>query len=263
MIILAIFKKVLQVKESGVFTKKELRIVRENPITIYINGEEFVTLLCTPTHLKELAVGFLAAEKIITNANDIKEILVDKDKGLIWIELKVYRKIAKATYGKRYLTSGCGKGTVFYHLNDVMDIKPFPVVNKFEVETIFTLVKAVAKKTDEKGETAGGIHKAALVEDNKVQVIKSDVGRHNAVDKVFGSILLQNKEIKADMLITTGRISSEILTKSYAMGVPVVVSLSTPTALSIEIAENLNITVIGYVRGKKANIYSVPERIIL
>lgn len=260
---LAIKKQVLQIQESGVFTTKDLRIVEESPVTFYLNGQEFITLLCTPLHLEELAVGFLAGEKIITDINDLKEIVVDEEKGLVWIELKTYRKYIQATYGKRYLTSGCGKGTVFYHLNDLSDVQPIPIKDKFEARTIFALAKAFSKRTGEDGKTAGGIHKAALVEAGKIQLSNSDVGRHNAVDKLFGSILLQNRKIKADMLMTTGRISSEILTKSYTMGVPVVVSLSAPTALSLKIAENLNVTIIGYLRGKKANIYCVPERIII
>lgn len=245
-------------KDNALFAESK-KVPEEMPVTININREEFVTLLCTPTNLKELAVGFIAAEKIITKLEQIKEILIDEEKGMIWIEIEGHKKNVQESYGKRYLTSGCGRGTVFYQLSDAVGLEAFSVNDKFSGANIIKLAEIFSRKKDE----PGGIHKAALIEKDKVLFTSIDVGRHNAADKVIGNILLEEKNLENGFLFTSGRISSEILTKVYTIGVPVIASLSSPTSLAVDIALQLNITLIGYVKKKSLVIYTVPERIEL
>lgn len=245
--------------KDNVFFTETKKVPEEKPVTININREEFVTLLCTPTDLKELAVGFIAAEKIITQIEQIKEVLVDEEKGMIWIELEGHKKGIQESYGKRYLTSGCGRGTVFYQLSDAVELEALPVKNKFSGANINKLAEIFSRNKEE----LGGIHQAALIEKNEVLVRSIDVGRHNAADKVIGSLLLERRKLENGILFTSGRISSEILTKAYTIGVPVIASLSSPTSLAMDIALQLNITIIGYVKKKSLIIYTAPERIEL
>ncbi len=242
-------------------TKLADRIVLEVPLTIYLNEEEFVTLLCTPELTDMLAIGFLRSEGLIDSIKDIKSLRVDTDQGFVFLETNG-SKMPEKLYGKRTITSGCGKGTIFFNVLD--SLKNIPItsslsLNPKQIENLLCLLqeRAVIFKT------TGGTHSAAICSPDEMIYFCEDIGRHNAVDKLLGLCLKNNISTHDKILLTSGRVSSEILAKVAKLKIPILISRAAPTTLSIELAQKLNITLLGFARGSRFNIYSSSERIQL
>jgi len=235
-------------------------VVRETPFTIILNNEELVTLLCSPADLKYLAVGFLFSEGLLHGKDDINKILVDERRGIARVETKEGTNPGKDVLFKRFLTSGCGRGASFYSAADVQAQNKIESQVSISANEIFIL----AKKFHHRSEVflaTGGVHSAALCDSANILVFNEDIGRHNAIDKVFGKCLLDDIPTNDRIIITSGRISSEILLKVARREIPIIISISAPTNLGIKLAEALGITLIGFVRGKRMNIYTNIERI--
>lgn len=252
-------KKILQWND-GVVQEKDDPVILEVPLTIYLNGQEFVTLLCTPQWSEMLAVGFLRSEGLIREFRDVTSLRLDEAQGFIFVETKG-GKLAEKLYGKRTITSGCGKGTVFFNVLDSLQSEPI-IESSLTVscEQLRQLVRQLQDKA-ELFKMTGGIHSAALCTPHEIVYFCEDIGRHNAVDKILGFCLKDGVSIGDKILVTSGRISSEILVKAAKLGIPILVSRSAPTTLSIELAEKLGITLIGFVRGRRLNIYSNGQRV--
>lgn len=249
-------KRVNIVRIKGDEAKEEEDVViKEHPFTIFINDEEIITLLCSLGSLKELMVGFLFSEGFLTSLQDIDRISIDEDKGLGYIYLKNINQFNEKLRGKRTITSGCGKGTLFYNVLDSFKSKKIEKPLAIEVDRIKELIREFNKKSELFLNT-GGVHSCALCSKDDIILFEEDIGRHNALDKIFGKALLEGIETKDKIILTSGRISSEILIKSAKRQVPVIVSRSAPTSLSVDLAEELGITLIGFARGQKMNIYT-------
>lgn len=235
-------------------------VTRETPLTVYLNDEELVTLLCTLEYSDELAVGFLHSEGFLKSRDDIIEIKSNPELGSVHVKSKRTAAIAKETFLKRYITTGCGKGSTFYHLSDAVCQ---PVSDGFRVksEEIFNLMTQ-AQRMSELFKETGGVHSSAICTREKILFFREDVGRHNTVDKLAGRCLLDNISLDDKILITTGRISSEILIKTAKMGIPLLASRSAPTDLAVKHAQDLGITIAAFVRNQRMNVYSYPERVI-
>lgn len=235
--------------------KEEDILVIEYPFTIYLNDEEIITLLCSPKDLKELGVGFLFSEGFLDNIADLISIDIDEEKGISYIKIKNRKPLAEKLQGKRTITSGCGKGTMFYNVMDSFKSKKIEDSLEIEIDQIKSLVGEFNKKS-ELFLSTGGVHSCALSNKDEIIFFAEDIGRHNALDKIIGSAILENIDFKDKLVITSGRISSEMLIKVAKRGIPLIVSRSAPTSLSIELARELNIAVVGFARGEKMNIYS-------
>lgn len=234
-------------------------VIREAPLTIYLNGQELVTLLCTPELADMLAVGFLRSEGLIRDYEDISSLRVDEGEGFVFVETKG-GQLAEKLYGKRTITSGCGKGTIFFSVLDSLKMDPVQSTLCISYSQVINLSISLQEKATLFKQT-GGVHSAALCTPTTAIYFCEDIGRHNAVDKIIG-LCLKEKVIIADkVLVTSGRISSEILVKTARLGIPLLISRAAPTTLSIELAEKLGITLIGFVRGRRFNVYSHPERV--
>lgn len=233
-------------------------VILEYPFTIFINDEEIITLLCSPNSLEALTVGFLYSEGFISSLYDIKNIRIDEDKGIAYVHIPKIDKFSEKFRGKRTITSGCGKGTVFYNVLDSFKSKKIEEQLPIKIENIKSLVREFNKKSELFINT-GGVHSCALCHISNIIIFQEDIGRHNALDKVFGTALLEGIDTKDKIILTSGRISSEILIKAAKRQIPVIVSRSAPTSLSIEMARKLNLTLIGFARGEKMNIYSQIE----
>ena len=209
-------------------------IVREQPLTLSVNGEKFLTLLCSPVKLEALVVGYLWMEKVIASLDEVTRVEVSPVDGHANVTLS--HPVTLPT--ERILTSGCGGGITFR-----IDHRLFPrLASSLRVapETLSTQMKDLFAAAVHYRESRG-IHGAALSDGERLLVVAEDVGRHNAVDKVIGS---------------TGRVSSEMLLKAARMGVPLVASRTSPTEMAVALAEQLNITVCGYVRPDSLNLYA-------
>lgn len=238
----------------------EDEVTVEKPFTIHVNDEEFITLLCSGEGVEQLMVGFLASEGLIGSMEDILNLRIEHEEGRGYIDVPSAVLTKKKAHGKRTLTSGCGKGTVFYDVLDSLTAKPLTTSFKIDSGKILELSKQF---NDESivFKTTGGVHACALCDEKEMLLFHEDIGRHNALDKVIGDALQNKVEIKGKWLLTSGRISSEILIKAAKQGIAMIVSRSAPTKLAIQLAEQMNVTVVGFARGKRMNIYSGIERV--
>jgi FdhD protein len=240
----------------------EATVARERPLTIIVNNQELVTLLCSPSDLKALAVGFLASEGLIKHKNDLKQILLDERRGIVRIQTTTDIERTEDQVFKRFITTGCGRGATFYSPADVQEEIVVDAPTTMTVIEVFQLVQTFLRTSD-MYKTTGGVHSAALCSTTELLVFMDDVGRHNALDKIFGRCLLGGLDPEGKMMISTGRISSEMLLKVAKRNVPIVMSKSAPTALGVHLAEKVGLTLIGFVRGKRMNVYTHPQRIIV
>lgn len=250
--------KVLKIKE-GTGQYIDDPVTRENALTIFLNEQELVTLLCTSECLDELAVGFLKSEGFLKSKEDIETITVDIQQGTAKVAAR-RSMIAEQTFLKRYITTGCGKGTSFYHLSDAV-CHPVKTEFRIESESIFDLM-VQAQRRSELFKMTGGVHSSAICSKEEILFFREDIGRHNTVDKLIGRCFLDGINTGDKILLTTGRISSEILVKVAKMGIPVIASRSAPTDLAIKHAEDLGVTIAAFVRNQRMNLYTYPERVV-
>ena len=235
---------------------------REFPLTIMINGEQLVTVLCSPSDLEALAVGFLFSEGIIRAKEEITGLLLDSERGIVRIRTAEDKLADGKLFMKRVLTTGCGRGMAFYSYADLDRKKKVLSDLRVTPEEVLSLSRRFQVASDLYKRTHG-VHSAALCDTREVLVFAEDIGRHNAVDKVLGRCLLDGISVADRILVTSGRISSEILFKAAGSGIPVLISKSAPTDMGVELAQELGITLIGFVRGGGMNVYAGRERIDL
>ncbi|MBM3149398.1 MAG: formate dehydrogenase accessory sulfurtransferase FdhD [Chloroflexi bacterium] len=236
-------------------------VVREFPLTVFLDGQELVTLLCSPTNIKYLAVGFLFSEGLIHGKDDIRDIVVDRQKGVVHVETAGGKELARELLFKRMITSGCGRGATFYNVADVQGKVKVESRTTISASEIFALVKDFQHRSQVFRAT-GGVHSAALCDTKNILVFSEDIGRHNAIDKIFGECLLNDIPIEDRIIVTSGRVSSEILLKVNKRNIPILISKSAPTDQGVKLAKNLGVTLVGFVRGKKMNVYAHEWRIV-
>jgi FdhD protein len=224
-------------------------VVREQPLTVYVNGDRFLTLLCSPMKLEPLVIGYLWMEKVIQGLEDVASLTVSAVDGRADVTLRAPVELPT----ERILTSGCGGGITFR-----IDHRLFP-----RLQSVVRVQAAVlSRRMKELFDAAvhykesRGIHGAALADEDRLLVVAEDVGRHNAVDKVKGEALQRGLATEDRILLSTGRVSSEMLLKAARMGVPIVASRTSPTEMAVALAEQLNVTVCGYVRPDGFNVYA-------
>jgi len=238
---------------SGKWSDMSTSVPREMALTIYVDTKELVTILCTPTKLNCLVLGFLYSEGIISGLSDVASMRVCEGDSLADVRLsKPDFKLPE----RRTLASGCGGGVSFATERRKVDsglaVTP---------DEILSLMKQLNERA-ELYKFCGGVHTSALGDKGNVLVVAEDIGRHNTLDKIIGECMLTKLSTKDKVLLTTGRISSEMLAKTARMETPVVVSRSSPTDRSIALAKEIGITLIGYVRGSRLSVYSHNERVL-
>jgi len=234
-------------------------VTEEIPLTLYLNDKEFVTLLCSPEGLDELSVGFLFSAGLIRSVDDIEKITIDKQNWTSHIELK-NKDVASQFVFKRLYTSGCGKGTIFYNVLDMAHKGKITGERKISSEKLGAIMHTFQRQSTLYRET-GGVHSAALSTPETIMIFKEDIGRHNAIDKVTGHALIKGIEMKDSLILTSGRISSEIVFKVQKMRSAFLVSRSAPTDQAVRLATDLNLTLVGFMRGPRMNVYSGSHRI--
>ncbi len=249
----------LRITEEGKSDTEDIVII-EFPLTIILNNQELVTLLCSPINLDYLAIGFLFSEGLVKGKDAIKKILVDEQRGVVRVETDEDNEFARELLFKRLITSGCGKGTSFY---SAASIKSQPKVESQIVVSpheVFVLVNEFQHRS-QLFRATGGVHSAALSDTKNILIFNEDIGRHNAIDRIFGECILKELPIDNHMIITSGRISSEILLKAAKGQIPIIISKTAPTNLGVRLAADLGITIIGFVRGKRMNVYTHGWRV--
>jgi len=243
------------------FVESDDHIVAEYPLTIIVNGEEFATMVCSPDNLDELVIGFLASEGVIRWKNDIKHMSIDDNRGFAYIDLHSTSPIHVQSLSKRFIGSCCGKSRQFYLHSDVKTAKTAVTNIKINVQQCFHLME-VMQKASILFQQTGGVHNAALCTAEELLISRTDIGRHNALDKIYGHCILHQIPVRDKIIAFSGRVSSEVLLKVSKIGVGILLSKSAPTDLALQLAHDLNITVVGFIRGNKLNVYTHPERIL-
>jgi FdhD protein len=228
----------------------------ETPVSLTVNGNVWLTFMCTPVYLEALSVGFLYNEGIIESMEEVVDARVCEhgDNVDVWLD----HDVEQPTSWRR--TSGCTGGVT------AVDLLAKPNVsfdgNRLEVrpEAIGNLVEQLFEAQSLYRET-GGVHTSALSDGEKIILSAEDIGRHNTLDKIAGLCLMNNVWPEKRILITTGRVSSEMLQKAARMQSPILISRTSPSSLSIEMAERYGITLIGYARKHRFNVYSNSQRV--
>lgn len=239
----------------------EDRVVTEYALTIYVNGQEMATVVCSPEHMDDLVLGFLASEGVIRKLDQLKSLVVHTQNGTARVETTSVVNFNQEFFNKRYIASCCGKSRQsFYFYNDAQTAKRVEDKVTLTPGEISRLVEQMEGGADLFHET-GGVHVAALCDENGVIVSRSDIGRHNALDKLYGHVLKNEIPLAGKVVTFSGRLSSEVLLKVAKLGAGMVIARSAPTALALDIADELNITTVGFARKGSFNVYTHPWRI--
>lgn len=254
-------RRVEVLKISGKTRAKEHDlVVKESPVTVFLNDVELVTLLCTPRDVEYLAVGFLYSEGIVKSKKDIKRLYGDRKERAVWVETAGKTKLEDTVPGKRFITTGCGKGLSFIDSSEFKGKLKKRSGRKIPSSLVGSLMKEFQKRSEVYRAT-GGVHSAGLANARGIVAFNEDIGRHNAIDKVLGESVLKGVKTNDLILMTSGRVSSDILVKAARARIPVIVSRSAPTDLSVKLARDLGITLVGFARGSRMNVYSHTWRI--
>lgn len=236
-------------------------IASEYALTIYVNSQELATVVCTPNHMEELVIGFLASEGVLQSATQVRQLRIDEEVGTAYVEMEADISINQDFYNKRYIGSCCGKSRQsFYFVNDAHLVQPVSGQTVLDSHTILDLMDGMETEAGLFRAT-GGVHMACLCDKSTILLARTDIGRHNALDKLYGHVLKMGLPIADKVITFSGRLSSEVLLKVAKIGVDMVLAKSAPTAMAIDMAEELNITTVGFIRSGSFNVYTHPWRV--
>jgi FdhD protein len=249
----------VQVSVIEVGTRRGRGMPAERAVTIHMNNVEIATTQATPGDLEELAVGFLVSEGLLADRDAFVGIDVDHKRGMVYVTSREAVP-DDIVYRRRYITAGCGKGTTFASVGHTLGLEPVRHDGTISSEDLYDLMGQMARESVLYRET-GGVHACALARDGRVVIVREDVGRHNAVDKVLGRAWLDRVPAEGGVLLTTGRISYEMTVKAAKARVPVVASRTAVTGLAAEVAATVGLTLVGYARGGKLTVYTNPDRV--
>jgi len=244
--------------KKGRWVSQSSNIISERPVSLTVNNEFWLTFMCTPVDLEALGVGYLFNESIIQSHGDIASVRLCSGGEIIdvWLNMQVKKP------EKWMITSGCSGGKTSIDEKRIVPGFIHPQ-NGFMIgpNTIERLMDQLIK-SQVIYRKSGGVHTSILCDGDQVIFAAEDIGRHNTMDKLSGKCLLEQIIPDKPILLSTGRISSEMILKAYRIGALFVISRTSPTSLSIHMAEELSITLIGYARRDQFVIYTHPERIL-
>lgn len=235
-------------------------VSRELPIKIMLNDAELVTLMCSPKDLDCLAVGFLFAEGLIEGKRDIRAIEADEREGAVRVETGDDATPPGNLIAGRLITASGGRSVTSTDIVERMKSFRSESQLRMSSDSVLSLMREFLNRS-KAFELTGAAHSAALCSAEGILVFHEDIGRHNAIDKVVGESILKDISTDDRTLVTSGRISAEILIKAARCGAPIVISKSAPTDLAVRLAVETGIALIGFARGQRMNAYSSMWRI--
>ncbi len=232
-----------------------ISVARESPYTLFVNDREILSIATLPTHLKQLFIGFLVSEGILLRPEEIIECRVDHDARIVMVELDVPQERVAALEKKGMLTSGCAGGVIFSVESASRPRQKSPTRIKISPSTIIKRMQELDRYPGIYSVTRG-VHAASLADTEQTLVILEDLGRHNAVDKIVGHCFLKQIITSDKLLLSTGRITSEVLIKAARSNFPIVISRSSASSIAIATAKQQQIDVATYVRAGRFNYFS-------
>jgi FdhD protein len=230
-------------------------VIEETLVTIFVNGQEIATVMCSPLDQEALALGFLLNEGVISSLAEVA--LVRANLPRTGVDVILTRRDFDQPR-RMVLTSGCGGGITLQHLTEAhpaldSDLVLAPAVILARMKDLHGAAKLYNQ--------VRGVHTSILGNAERLLLCAEDVGRHNTIDKIAGHALQAGIDTRDCLLISSGRISSEMLGKARRMGVPIVASRTAPTSIAVRLAQAWNICVIGYVRQHRMQVYTHPQRL--
>lgn len=235
------------------------QLPEEKPLTIVVNGQYLVTLMCTPINLKYLVTGFLYLEGIINSITDLAIVTVCDQEEKSEVKTTIPYN-CNDFRDQKVISSGCTGGVTTKR--KILNPLPENIKTTVSFQQILALMECMLTSAKNYLST-GGIHTSGLsLDGDHLTVIAEDIGRHNSIDKLVGECLIRGISFGGGIILTTGRISSEMVAKAARIEVPILISKTSPTTLSLELAQELGITLIGYVRANSMKIYTHSWRVI-
>lgn len=243
-------------------------VAEERPLHLFLNQLHYVTILCSPSMLKELAVGYLLSEGLLKSPKEVSSIKF-KGGGKCQVQLRkgveAERRMAASQPFARLVLTACGSPD-YWPLSKLIDrlkLRAVPLGFRVDAEVILEAVRRLNTLAETFRKT-GGVHVAALYSSSGVlAACAEDVGRHNAVDKVIGLYALKEHDFSQCFLASSGRLTGDIVLKAARMRIPVVASLAAAIDSGVEVAKRTGVTLIGFVRGQRMNVFTFPERVIV
>jgi FdhD protein len=250
---------IVQIADDKISEQEDV-VVKETPLTIFVNDEELVTLLCLPQFQQNLAMGFLFSEGILSSKSEIESLIFNGNKGAIWIKLNKPITIDDNFRKGRTVTTGCARGLTFHQIFEKWTGEFVSSKLTIDHKIVIALVADLKQRSQLFRET-GGTHSALLYQNSIFLLEREDIGRHNAIDKIIGECVMNDIPGHDKILMTSGRVSSEILLKTARWQIPILISRGAPTSAALKLADEIGITLIGFARGKRMNIYANSWRI--
>ncbi|CAG0987682.1 formate dehydrogenase accessory sulfurtransferase FdhD [Geobacter sp.] len=241
--------------DKGRLSAGEKEVVAEVPLLLNVNGREMATLIASPHDLRFLVAGFLRLQGLVERVEDFDMLSVCNDFGIARVQIK--GELPETL--KPVLTSGCGTGISFTIPQAMARKGNVTLSRRFAPRDVFAMMDAMAQKA-EGYRSHGGIHSAA-VGDGSLCLFAEDLGRHNTIDRIAGEALLKGIDLTGMMLVTSGRISTELVAKAALLGIGLVASRTSPTETAVKMATEAGITLIGYVRAERFEIFSHRDRL--
>ena len=228
-------------------------IAREAAMTVMLEEEQYATIVCSPVSLEEMVIGFLATEGLIRTTRDIKQLQIDEERGFAYVTL--YYTPTLTNNQERWIGSCCGKSREFYLKQDVKTAKTIMTETSIALDNVYELMKQFEETAETRNRT-GGVHQAAIATEEEMLAAFIDIGRHNALDKLYGYLLKEKTSLKNKIILFSGRVSSEIVLKVSKIGVGMIIAKSAPTDLALKLADDLNVSVIGFAKEASFNVYT-------
>ena len=238
-------------EEDGVFSSRKHEVIIEEQYSVWVNGRLILNAMTSPARLKEFAIGYLVTEGFIRPYQEIDSIQIEGYQIRILTKNRVHH-----IGGVKTILSGCGGDS------SPLDPKRLPEIHSDFLVSVENIHKSIKEILDsELHRLTGGIHVVGLAGEEKIYTVAEDIGRHNALDRVVGYAKLNEIDLSSTYVLISGRISSEMARKCLMADIPMIVSRGATTTMAISLAKEKGLTIIGFVRGKKMNIYTHPERV--
>lgn len=246
-------KRKIYKSKSNFLEEREDLIAVEKRLRISVNSREALSLYCTPSMIRELIVGMFMTEDIIKGGWCRERMSIEYGED-IWVDIPAEGEVS--TDGA-VITTGCIGGITFPKRASLQKIEDSFQIKMAELKELFRRFQ----NASELYKMTGCVHSAGLSDGREILCLAEDIGRHNAVDKVIGNAILENIPFEGKIMLASGRLSSEIVSKCAKWEIPIVASRTSPTSLAVDIAEKSGVTVVGFVRADRLNIYTHSFRI--
>jgi len=241
---------------EGRMAPVEHRPVREFPVQLVVNGRELATLIGSPHELRFLVAGFLRLQGFVTRVEDLLSLAICEDVGVASVTVRgeVPDRL------RPVLTTGCGTGITFTLPAAAAAAREELHRSRFSLSSVFALMDELFRRADQY-RSHGGIHSAAVGDGSSLLLYAEDIGRHNTLDRIAGEALLRGIDLSGKLLVTSGRVSSEMAAKAATLGIGLIASRTSPTDMAVRLCDKGGIVLLGYVRGGKCNIYCHSEKL--